>query len=54
MRFGLDGKSGKTLEETGQLMNLTREGVRQIQIKALSKLRRMLKDELEPAMVMAC
>lgn len=37
-RFGLDGQIPKTLEETGAELNITRERVRQIQIKALKKM----------------
>jgi len=40
-RFGLDGNSSKTLKETGEQLNLTRERVRQIQIKALKKIREL-------------
>ena len=39
-RFGLFNSKGKTLEEVGQEMEVTRERVRQIESKALSKLRR--------------
>ncbi|MCD6462279.1 MAG: RNA polymerase sigma factor RpoD [Thermotogae bacterium] len=39
MRYGLiDGKA-KTLEEVGQIFNVTRERIRQIEVKALRKLR---------------
>jgi RNA polymerase primary sigma factor len=39
-RFGLGGKDGRlTLEKTGQLMGLTKERVRQLQNRALKKLR---------------
>ncbi len=38
--FGLDGKEALTLEEIGDMMNLTRERIRQIRNQALSKLRR--------------
>lgn len=37
-RFGLYGKEPKTLEDTGRELNITRERVRQLQIKALKKL----------------
>lgn len=37
-RFGLYGNEIKTLEEAGKDLNITRERVRQIQIKALKKL----------------
>lgn len=45
MRFGLDGKRPKTLEEVSQEIGRTRERVRQIQNQALSKLRVLLADE---------
>jgi RNA polymerase primary sigma factor len=41
-RFGLDGKGKKTLEEVGQQFGVTRERVRQIESKALTKLRTKL------------
>lgn len=39
MRYGLDGDAARTLEEIGQGLNITRERVRQIQAKAIRKLR---------------
>ena len=39
LRFGLDGKGPKTLEETASIMNTKGEIVRQIEMKALRKLR---------------
>jgi len=39
LRFGLAGEGPLTLEETGKLLGITRERVRQIQEKATSKLR---------------
>lgn len=41
LRFGFSGEKPKTLEETGQLLGLTRERIRQIQVKALDKMRRL-------------
>lgn len=40
MRFGLDGGKSRTLEEVGQEFAVTRERIRQIEAKALTKLRR--------------
>jgi RNA polymerase primary sigma factor len=39
MRFGMDDGSERTLEEVGQTFSLTRERIRQIEAKALRKLR---------------
>jgi len=39
LRFGLDGDPPLTLEETGKLLGITRERVRQIQEKASNKLK---------------
>ena len=52
MRFGLEDDRTRTLEEIGQVFNVTRERIRQIEAKALRKLRhpsrsRKLKDYLE-------
>lgn len=38
-RYGLDGDEDETLEEIGQSFSLTRERIRQIEAKALAKLR---------------
>jgi RNA polymerase primary sigma factor len=39
LRFGLEGEGPHTLEQTGRLLGITRERVRQIQQKAVAKLR---------------
>jgi len=39
MRFGIGEKSEHTLEEVGQDFDVTRERIRQIEAKALGKLR---------------
>ncbi len=39
MRFGIDERTDHTLEEVGQTFNVTRERIRQIEAKALRKLR---------------
>lgn len=41
-RFGVNGKSQKTLDETGAEMDLTRDQVRYAQMKALTKMRDLL------------
>jgi len=38
-RFGLDGHGGRTLEQVGDIMGVTRERVRQVQMSALKRLR---------------
>ena len=40
LRYGLDRGKPRTLEEVGECFGLTREGVRQAELKAISKLRR--------------
>ena len=40
MRFGIGGGDTHSLEDIGRVFNLTRERIRQIEIKALGKLRR--------------
>lgn len=45
MRFGLNGQKPRTLEEVSQAINLTRERVRQVQIAAMEKIRKMIRKE---------
>ena len=49
-RFGLHGKGRRTLEEVGELLGVTRERVRQVQIAALIRLREISRREgvMEP------
>jgi RNA polymerase primary sigma factor len=52
LRFGLEDGRSRTLEEVGKEFNVTRERIRQIEAKALRKLRhpsrsRKLKDYLD-------
>lgn len=44
-RFGLHGQGRRTLEEVGQLLGVTRERVRQVQLAALSRLREISRRE---------
>ena len=52
LRFGLDDGKMRTLEDVGKVFNVTRERIRQIEAKALRKLRhpsrsKQLKDFIE-------
>ena len=44
-RFGIEEKSDHTLEEVGKLFNVTRERIRQIEAKALRKLRHPVRSQ---------
>ncbi len=47
MRFGFDQDLPKTLEQTGSLLGVTRERIRQIEEKALQKIRFLMKSSSE-------
>lgn len=49
LRYGLDGEEPKTLEETGRHFGVTRERVRQIEIRTLHKLRALREASARPA-----
>lgn len=44
LRFGLEGEEAMTLEGVGKTFGITRERVRQIEAKALNKLRKMVEE----------
>lgn len=46
MRLGFDGASPKTLEEIGATFGLTRERIRQLEIKAMNKLRQPMRAKM--------
>ena len=46
LRFGLDGDEPRTLKEIGEMLNLSRERIRQIEVQALEKLRRAAKCQM--------
>lgn len=45
LRFGLDKEGPKTLEAIGRHLGVTRERIRQIEAKALNKLRKIIKEK---------
>ena len=47
LRFGLDGRPPKTLEEVSRHVGRTRERVRQIQNRALAKLKLLMGEDLQ-------
>jgi RNA polymerase sigma factor (sigma-70 family) len=52
LRYGLDGEE-LTLEQIGQQMNLTRERIRQIELRAEAKLRTLLHEEFPESTAVA-
>jgi len=51
LRFGLLDNNPRTLQETGKILNMTRERARQIEAQALARLRELnvLEMPVEPA-----
>ncbi|MGQ9706788.1 MAG: sigma-70 family RNA polymerase sigma factor [bacterium] len=47
-RFGLMGDKPMTLKETGRILGITRERIRQIEIRALRKLRQIIQESTKP------
>ena len=47
MRYGLDGAPPQTLEVIGRTFGVTRERIRQLELKALAKLREMILEETD-------
>jgi RNA polymerase primary sigma factor len=39
LRYGLDGSDPRTLEEVGAILHISRERVRQLQMRAIDQLR---------------
>jgi RNA polymerase primary sigma factor len=46
LRFGIDGRPTETLEKIGKSFNVSKERIRQIEKKALKKLRHPLRQDL--------
>ena len=49
LRFGLDNNEPLSLEQTGRILGVTRERIRQIEARTLRKLRALLETEAQPA-----
>lgn len=47
LRYGLKGNKSYTLEETGKMLSLTRERIRQIQNNGLNKIRQCIETEIK-------
>lgn len=54
LRFGLDDEPEQTLEQVGERFARTRERIRQIESKALERLRKLLKKEREDLFIEWC
>jgi RNA polymerase primary sigma factor len=53
LRFGLDGRAPRTLEDVGRRFHVTRERIRQLQNGALHRLRRLIQKRDRPAVFSA-
>ncbi|HJY52554.1 MAG TPA: sigma factor-like helix-turn-helix DNA-binding protein, partial [Candidatus Udaeobacter sp.] len=47
-RFGLNGAPARPLEHVAEMVGVTRERVRQLEVAALAKLRRAFRKHLDP------
>jgi RNA polymerase primary sigma factor len=47
-RFGLNGAPARPLEQVGEMIGVTRERVRQLEVAALAKLRRAFRKHVDP------
>ena len=47
LRYGLKGNKSYTLEETGKMLSLTRERIRQIQNNGLNKIKQCIEAEIK-------
>jgi RNA polymerase sigma factor (sigma-70 family) len=50
LRFGLDGRGARTLQEIGKTAGVSRERIRQLEVEALQKLRRLAPPSLSDAL----
>lgn len=54
LRYGLKGQAPQTLAEIGRQLGLTRERIRQIEQRAIAKLRQQAQSSIFPRVVSAC
>jgi RNA polymerase primary sigma factor len=47
LRFGLDDREPETLETIGKRFGVTRERIRQIEVKSLEKLRTIMRTKID-------
>jgi len=46
LRFGVNGREGRTLEEIGRMLGITRERTRQLESRAYARLRETVDPDL--------